>query len=206
MEDVVPSEPESGEEQSDVEEMEEELPDVDHLAGGPAPPRTAGKRRHETGRDSGSVSLVEMKDFMGSLLNNNFQGMKEMMRENAELSRAQRKEEILELKQAKKRKTEDEMLETEAELAKFDGVSVRDNCRDVINADLRVQLSGPYGDPAAWWTSKMHDEKPGVVIGDALDYTHLLGAGEQAGSRGANCFSVCTNYLSWTDFPRPRSR
>ena len=166
-------------------EEEEELPDVEHLAGGPTAARPANKRRYDSGRDSSSVSLLDMKDFMGTLLNNNFQGMKEMMRESAELSRAQRKEEILELKQAKKRKTEDEMLETEAEMVKFDGVPVRDNCRDIINADLRVQLTGPYGDPSVWWTAKMHDEKPGVVIGDAMDYTHILGAGKRAAS------SVC---------------
>lgn len=171
----MPSDPDSGEEESDAEDVEE-LPGVDHLASGFAPGRATGKRRYEDGKDSGSVSLHDMKDFMGAILNNNFAGMKEMMRESAELSRAQRKEEIAELKQAKKRKTEDDMVETAPELVRFDGVQVRDNCRDLINVDLRVQMTGPYGDPSTWWTGKMNDEKPGVVIGDALDYTHILGA------------------------------
>ena len=168
------SEPDSGEEVSDEEEEDEELPDVDHLAGGAAPDR--GHKRKKDGGKDGSVPLHEMKDFVSTLMTSNFAGMKEIMMKSAEITRSQRQEELAELKLAKKRKTEDEMLETEPVMVKFDGTPLRDNCRDIINSDLRVQLSGPYGDPSTWWRGKMNDDKPGAVIGDAVDYTHVLGA------------------------------
>ena len=172
---------------TDEDESEEDpLPDIpppDGSGSGGAGDGSGKKRkRHQQGsrRDSRSGDqlhqMTDIKEFLGSILTNSFSGMTAMFRENHEMEKARKAEEALERQNSKKKKTEDEMLETPATVVVFDGKDLQDNCRDVINSDLRAVLVGPFGDPESWFSGKMTADKPECIIGDAVDYTYMLGA------------------------------
>ena len=170
---------------TEAESEEEPLPTIpppDRSGSGSAGDGSGKKRKRYHGQQEGrrdsqsggqAHQMADIKEFLGSILTNSFSGMTAMFRENHEMEKARKAEEALERQNSKKKKTEDEMLETPATAIVFEGKDLRDNCRDVINSDLRAVLVGPFGDPESWFSGKMTADKPECIIGDAVDYTYM---------------------------------
>ena len=168
-------------EEEEEESDEEPLPDVTPPGQGAGQGGGGRKRkRNKDGeRQSGQWNqggMAEMKDFLGGILQESFSGMSKMFKENNEIEKARKAEEALERANTKKKKVEDEMLETPAVAVVYEDKNLKDNCRDVVNSDLRAVLVGPFGDPSAWYTGKMTADKPDSIVGDCVDYSYMLGA------------------------------